>query len=384
MLSCYRVIVLSCYRVIVLSCYRVIVLSCYQLPRNLRMMYAHSYQSYVWNHAVTARLSLLSSTKPVIGDLVLVSAADAEKADAASSAGDGEPDADQLVDEDAPATTATDDSTSADSKDDSSAGSGGSSGSGSGSGFGTDPSAQKSFMPRVKVLLSEADVAAHTLADVVLPLPGHSVVFPRHAVTDRYKQLMESDGMSLDTFRSHPIRDFALCGSYRKIVSVPGDFRSEVFRYDDPTIPLAVTDADRIENKPPPQSIPTGKHVAAVLSFSLPASTYATMLIRELTKQSTAVSVQRNPSGAVTFTAAAAGGDAKTTKDTKDGQTPIATGTGSGGVSFASASPAITATVAPRPVPSPTVRPAVAPVPSAVATTTLNAGSAAGSAAGAN
>jgi len=39
--------------------------------------------------------------------------------------------------------------------------------------------------------------------------------------------------------------------------------------------------------------MPEGQRVAVVLSFTLPSSTYATMLLRELTKQSTDIESQK-------------------------------------------------------------------------------------------
>lgn len=43
------------------------------IPRNMRMMYVHAYQSYVWNSMASLRLSCLDRTKAVEGDLIFVS-----------------------------------------------------------------------------------------------------------------------------------------------------------------------------------------------------------------------------------------------------------------------------------------------------------------------
>eukprot|EP01103_Thecamoeba_quadrilineata_P013382 TRINITY_DN3704_c0_g1_i2.p1 TRINITY_DN3704_c0_g1~~TRINITY_DN3704_c0_g1_i2.p1 ORF type:complete len:390 (+),score=86.56 TRINITY_DN3704_c0_g1_i2:354-1523(+) len=41
------------------------------LPRNLRQMYLHGYQSYVWNRVVNERIAIYGS-KPVVGDIVII------------------------------------------------------------------------------------------------------------------------------------------------------------------------------------------------------------------------------------------------------------------------------------------------------------------------
>lgn len=43
-----------------------------KIPRNLRTMYVHAYQSYVWNAIVSVRLKRYGSGAPVAGDLVYV------------------------------------------------------------------------------------------------------------------------------------------------------------------------------------------------------------------------------------------------------------------------------------------------------------------------
>jgi len=44
----------------------------FKIPRNLRTMYVHAYQSYVWNAIVSARLKRYGSEAPVIGDMVYI------------------------------------------------------------------------------------------------------------------------------------------------------------------------------------------------------------------------------------------------------------------------------------------------------------------------
>lgn len=41
----------------------------HQIPRPLRTMYVHAYQSYIWNAVVSERIKL-SADQPIVGDLV--------------------------------------------------------------------------------------------------------------------------------------------------------------------------------------------------------------------------------------------------------------------------------------------------------------------------
>lgn len=47
-----------------------------QIPRNLRLMYIHAYQSYVWNAIVSERIRDYGSDRPIVGDLVFDSSKD--------------------------------------------------------------------------------------------------------------------------------------------------------------------------------------------------------------------------------------------------------------------------------------------------------------------
>lgn len=64
----------------------------------------------------------------------------------------------------------------------------------------------------------------------------------------------------------------------------------EHIRYTDPELPLAQSDEDRILGLNPPISDdPEGKFQALKISWSLGTASYATMALREITRQETSV-----------------------------------------------------------------------------------------------
>ncbi|XP_062071113.1 pseudouridylate synthase 7 homolog isoform X1 [Lepus europaeus] len=186
------------------------------IPRNNRLMYIHSYQSYVWNNMVSKRIEDYG-LKPVPGDLVLKGA------------------------------TAT--------------------------------------------YIEEDDVHNYSIHDVVMPLPGFDVIYPKHKISEAYREMLTADNLDIDNMR-HKIRDYSLSGAYRKIIIRPQNVSWEVVTYDDPKIPLFNTDVDNLEGKPPPVFASEGKYRALKMDFSLPPSTYATMAIREVLKMDTSIKKQ--------------------------------------------------------------------------------------------
>ncbi|VEU21078.1 DEKNAAC102017 [Brettanomyces naardenensis] len=210
------------------------------IPRNLRIMYAHSYQSYVWNVVTSHRIHLFG-LRVVPGDLVLV----------------------ENVIEDNNGTE--------------------------------DVKREKVTGVRV---LTEEDVSSgkYTIDDIVLPTPGFDVVYPENEkLKNAYVDVMKKDG--LDPFQmSRRVREFSLPGSYRKIISQTGNLEYFIRRYDSYTDELLRTDLGMLElrkqakvdgkaDDPIEQILPgnpEGSKTALIIKMQLPSSTYATMALREL------------------------------------------------------------------------------------------------------
>ncbi|XP_073429721.1 pseudouridylate synthase 7 homolog isoform X2 [Dendrobates tinctorius] len=186
------------------------------IPRNNRLMYVHSYQSYVWNNMVSKRIEEYG-LKIVPGDLVLKGA--------------------------------------------------------------------------TAIVIDESNIHNYTIHDVVMPLPGFDVIYPKHKLAIAYEEMLAADKLDIKNMR-HRVKDYSLAGAYRKILIRPQDVSWEVIEYDDTKIPLVGTDIEKMEGKPLPVFNTEGKYRALKMEFSLPPSTYATMAIREVLKMDTSIKNQ--------------------------------------------------------------------------------------------
>ncbi|XP_015875444.2 multisubstrate pseudouridine synthase 7 isoform X1 [Ziziphus jujuba] len=290
------------------------------IPRTLRMMYVHSYQSYLWNHAASMRVQKYGTDKVVLGDLVYCKENDTEKVREVVNA--------EYEDEDC------NDAFDSHDLDEIST---------------TDIPNERTNL--VKAVSAEDILnGGYTIDDVVLPLPGSRVIFPANDIAEVYHDLAKKDGISL-TESVHNVKEFSITsmtGSYRRVFQKPLDYEWELLTYTDGTKPLAETDLDIIaKSKPAKQAnkdpangngdgnlsncIKESEHSvsdielrtddndnvegekkvglpqvestrstssqeaqkALKLIFTLPASCYATMAIRELLKTSTSVAFHK-------------------------------------------------------------------------------------------
>ena len=149
-------------------------------------------------------------------------------------------------------------------------------------------------MPRVRVV--SADEAALGKIDpalVVLPLPGNAVMYPEN-MGDIYQDLANEDGIQLNA-NVHSVREFAInafTGDYRRCFLKPSDVSHKVVSYADPKADLTLTDLDRM-NGITERNIEDGPLRAVTVKFTLPPSSYATMILRELMKSNTSVAAHK-------------------------------------------------------------------------------------------
>jgi tRNA pseudouridine13 synthase len=229
------------------------------IPRNLRLMYVHAYQSLVWNYAASERWRLYGD-KVVAGDLVIIQE-HREKEDAPVET------ADETVDADGEIIILPQGEDSA-------------------------VAAEDMFTRARALTAEEAASGKYTLFDIVLPQPGYDIIYPENEMKDFYRRFMASEqGGGLDPSNMRrKWKDVSLSGSYRKIFSrmMGNDYSFDVKLYSKDDEQFVPTDLDVMNQKKEEAHTTTtestGDKMAVVLKFQLGSSQYATMALRELTK----------------------------------------------------------------------------------------------------
>lgn len=226
------------------------------IQRNLRLMYVHAYQSMIWN-IVAGKRKEVYGDNAVEGDLVIVGEKDEPKA------ASGEVELDQ---DGEPVIRPS----------------------------GDDSSAPEDPYTRARPLTKEeAESGKFNIFDIVLPLPGWDVEYPKNSIGKYYEELMASElGGGLDPYKMRRNwKDASLSGSYRKMMSKPGGLTVEVKSCSDELEQLVETDAEKLlkqngeaKEEGSSKTEAKGDKLALVLNMQLGSSQYATMALRELTK----------------------------------------------------------------------------------------------------
>lgn len=224
-----------------------------KIPRNLRTMYVHAYQSYIWNNVATKRIELFG-LNVIKGDLVID--------DNNSNPMKKFDEIDEEFDEDL----------------------------------------RNAEFIRAKVVNAE-DLSSkkYSMSDIVLPTPGFDILYPANEQLKAvYVDIMNKDGMDPFEMR-RKVRDFSLAGSYRQVIQKPKELEYKIVNYDDVNQQLVNTDLEILNNnraKESGQKFMKAKleryapekgteKSAVILKFQLGTSAYATMALRELMKLET-------------------------------------------------------------------------------------------------
>ncbi|EME47248.1 hypothetical protein DOTSEDRAFT_114770, partial [Dothistroma septosporum NZE10] len=243
-----------------------------QIQRNLRLMYVHAYQSFIWNTVVGKRWELFGNSV-VEGDLVVVG--EKEKAEGQPAAA---PATKQELDENGEPVIHPSASTGGYSES-------------------ATTEIEDPYVRARPLSKEEAESGRFTVFDIVLPLPGYDVVYPSNDIGKFMETFMASEeGGDIDP---HNMRrgwkDISLSGGYRKIMSRPLGNGAEVVdvkAYSDENEQMVETDLEKLGGS----GVQATKHegngdaaihqdrIAVVLKLQLGSSQYATMALRELTK----------------------------------------------------------------------------------------------------
>lgn len=240
------------------------------LPRNIRSMYVHAYQSLIWNKLTTFRLKNFGY-KVIPGDLIL------------------RPDA-NISDNSLDILLAVDD---ADAPEIDMA-------------ISKDEEVEKTVKRKMPVeevdaniiIADGSDLDKYTIFDVVLPLIGTKTRVPTNEVGKELERLLTADGLTLANFEARE-KAFMSHGSYRKIMVRPDNLEWSLKQYSNPHQNLIETDLDILNRKGTAtandESLADQAHEAEInsgssdealiVSFELPPSSYATMCLRELMKK---------------------------------------------------------------------------------------------------
>lgn len=145
------------------------------LPRNIRLMYVHAYQSLAWNYVVSRRIKEFGANV-IVGDLVY---AEEDCKDVTDEITDDCPlqDSDDIKSEaDAICTEEKHDLETSKTNEPNS------------------KQREPRPLPRVKIL-TEKDLSNYTLADIILPQPGWKVTYPPYAKA-WYDEFLAKDGLT--------------------------------------------------------------------------------------------------------------------------------------------------------------------------------------------
>jgi len=213
------------------------------VPRQIRLMYIHAYQAYLFNKVVSARIRKFGVNNVVEGDLIV------EEGEIAGDEDDDDDEHDGYL---------------------------------------------RKCMPSVRVVTAE-EAASGTIdpALLVMPLPGNAVKYPTN-MGDIYNEIAAEDGIDLNA-HLHPVREFSLAqftGDYRRVYLKPTNVSHRIISYADPKANLVLSDLDRVKGATTAQ-YEAGPLRAMTVEFHLPPSSYATMVLRELMKSTTSTEAHK-------------------------------------------------------------------------------------------
>lgn len=255
----------------------------------MRLLCAHAYQSFVWNHAVSKRIAKYG-LQVIEGDLVYLS-------EEGEEGGLLEEVLDESMITEEPAVSAA---------------------------AVADEGKEKEKTKCKIHIITKDDLIQQTysLKDIVLPLIGYESILPANEIAEVYHTCLANANLTLSHFATC-LSMYQMKGTYRKVFAYPKQLTWKQISYTNPNEELNDTELTQfrtiVTNQRDHKKM-NGEEAVAVavaepvqhvqekvqeegkglllhalqLKFTLSAGTYATMLLREITKESTETEFQMN------------------------------------------------------------------------------------------
>eukprot|EP00492_Amphilonche_elongata_P004919 TRINITY_DN540_c0_g1_i4.p2 TRINITY_DN540_c0_g1~~TRINITY_DN540_c0_g1_i4.p2 ORF type:complete len:169 (+),score=37.12 TRINITY_DN540_c0_g1_i4:701-1207(+) len=126
-------------------------------------------------------------------------------------------------------------------------------------------------------------ISEFSIEDIVLPVPGHKMTYPTQ-LKAYYEKLVQSDGLNLEKHFAYDAQGWDTSGDYRHIIRKPESLEWDFVHYSDENESFVEPFLRDSKHLSSPTKLEIEKRTALLISFSLPKSSYATMLIRDLMK----------------------------------------------------------------------------------------------------
>ena len=220
------------------------------LNKQLQVLYPHAYQSYIWNLSVSYRIEKFGK-KLIIGDIVKKheSLYEEKNQEEDYDCGEEEENNNNIKEE-----------------------------------------KLSNIFENNFDYITEENINKYTFFDLVLPIVGYEIYYPKNEVKNYIEELLKKDDLTFKDFEYQTVH-FNSTGYYRKVIEKPlKEVTYDILHHDNPDEDLQ-TPYYNIEEQPNPKG---NKFTSARIIFQLPQSTYATMLFREITKHSSAGNYQAN------------------------------------------------------------------------------------------
>ena len=264
-----------------------------KISKNIRLIYLHAYQSYIWNIIASERIRKFGN-QLIEGDLVYENNTSSSNIQVAN---------DLLMEDtidmevDLPAETEKEEIPITEDHPTNLLG--------------------EEDGPQVHVITAQdIQEGRYSMKDVILPLVGFDIQLPSNSLGNDYLELLGKDRLTLDSFKKCPI-NYRLKGNYRKLLEYAKNVEWELKEYFDDNEELNSTELAQFiqQTKDKRSTVQDSTHTentvsvaeaenqkdskesssllspvvkkALLIKFSLSPGAYATMFLRELTKEST-------------------------------------------------------------------------------------------------